>query len=227
MQRHQHRLSGQLALVLRRRVGAQFLQQRLQALVCREVDVAPQSREQVRTPLPEVEDARRQPPWVQAEAQHVEWRRQQLRVDADQQGRHRCVGRQQVPLAVHRQGRVRLVGLEQLLDGLARGVQCRIGQVALGEQRRIAGRRQQTVAFAQGDFQLLGKMQQHLAAGMGAAGLDEAQVARGNLRVAGQVELAEAASLAPLAQQDTYGMGMCIHGTDDRSARECRPLPDR
>ncbi|MCY1559255.1 hypothetical protein D9M68_962750 [compost metagenome] len=57
-------------------------------------------------------------------------------------------------------------------------------------------------------------MQEHLAAGLGAPGFDEAQVARGDIGLAGEVELTEAATLAPLAQQGADGVGMCSHGNE-------------
>jgi hypothetical protein len=59
---------------------------------------------------------------------------------------------------------------------------------------------EQAIAFAQGNLQLLGEQQQHLATGLGAPGFDETQVAGGNFGLAGEVELTQTTMLAPLAQ---------------------------
>ena len=66
---------------------------------------------------------------------------------------------------------------------------------------RVAGREQQRVALAQRHLELLGQVQHQLAAGLRAAGLDEAEVARRDAGLERQVELAEPAPLAPVAQQ--------------------------
>ena len=121
------------------------------------------------------------------------------------------------------------MGLEQLFDGLAGWSQRRVAQFVLAVQRGETGGAEQAIALAQGNLQLLGEMQQHLAAGLGASGFDEAQVAGGYLCLAGEVELAQAAPLAPLAplaQQGAGGLGI-VHGQHDSSVRSCRPLPGR
>jgi hypothetical protein len=57
------------------------------------------------------------------------------------------------------------------------------------------------VALAQRHFELLGETQDHLAAGERTAGFDEAEVPGGDLSIEGQLQLAEAAALAPLTQE--------------------------
>ena len=55
-------------------------------------------------------------------------------------------------------------------------------------------------------------MQQHLAARMGAAGFDKAQMPGRDAGVAGEIELAQAPALPPLAQQSTDGLPAIEHG---------------
>jgi hypothetical protein len=50
---------------------------------------------------------------------------------------------------------------------------------------------------------MIGEMQHELSAGPGATGLDETEVASGDLGTDGEVELAEAATLSPVAQEVT------------------------
>jgi hypothetical protein len=57
------------------------------------------------------------------------------------------------------------------------------------------------VALAQRHLELLGQPQQHVAAGPGPSGLQEAQMPGRGPGLEGEVELAQAAALAPLAQQ--------------------------
>jgi hypothetical protein len=74
-------------------------------------------------------------------------------------------------------------------------------QGELLERGRVAGRRQEPVALAQGHLQAGRQVQDHVGAGTGAARLDKAQVAGGDPREQRQVELAEAPAAAPVAQQ--------------------------
>ena len=82
-----------------------------------------------------------------------------------------------------------------------------IVQRALPVHRRIAGRHQQRIALAQRHFEPLGEPQHHLAAGLRAAGFDVAQVAGRDLGLVRQVELAQPAVLAPVAQMGAEGVG--------------------
>jgi hypothetical protein len=68
-------------------------------------------------------------------------------------------------------------------------------------ERRVARRQQQAVAIAQGDFEMIGEVQDHLAARARPTGLEEADVTGGDSRLERQLELAEAAALPPGAEQ--------------------------
>jgi hypothetical protein len=76
-----------------------------------------------------------------------------------------------------------------------------IASTARREDGGEAGGGQQGVAVAQWHLQLFGEVQHHVPAGLGAAGFKEAEMARGDFAHAGEVELADTAPLAPLAQQ--------------------------
>lgn len=89
-------------------------------------------------------------------------------------------------------------------------------------QRGEPGRRQQLVAVAQRDLELIGEVQHHLPARLRAARLDEGQVAGRHAGHRGQVELAETAAGAPQLQQ-LADAGQ--RGRDDATMRPCRPRP--
>ena len=100
--------------------------------------------------------------------------------------------------AVHRLGRVgsmqRVVVRAPPVHGHG-GI--RAGALPCGGE---AGRHEDGVPFPQRDLQVLGQTQNHVPAGLGAAGFEEAEVAGGNLGVERQVELAEPAALTPLTE---------------------------
>jgi len=102
-------------------------------------------------------------------------------------------------MAVERERLKGLLPLQHQIDGRAGGGQRRIGQRPLGKDRRIARRDREHVAFAHRHLELLGKVQQHVAARLRAPGFDEAQMPRGDAGVAGELELAQAPALAPFA----------------------------
>jgi len=187
-----------------------------------ELDLVAQARQHVGAPFGEVEDVGRDAPRVQAEADDVDRRRQQRRIDAVEELRQRAVAHHHVPAPVEGEGRIGPVPVEDDPDRLARRGQFGRGQAALGEDGRIAGRDQQHVALAHRHLQPLGQPQHHLAAGRGAAGLDEAEMARGDLRLAGQVELAHAPAAAPFAQ--VISDGRRGHGHPLSIDRRRRPL---
>jgi hypothetical protein len=137
---------------------------------------------------------------VQAEAQHVHGRLQQLGVHAGQQQGHDAVGHEQVPVPVHRQRRPGFVAVQDALHRRARiGHLGRIER-AFAVHRGIARGHQQSVALAQGYVQAMGQAQHHVAAGAGAARFHAAQVARRHVGRVCQVQLAQAPALAPVAQ---------------------------
>jgi len=117
--------------------------------------------------------------------------------------------REQCPVPVDRKRRVGFVARQQRVDRLPRGVERGIVERAFGEDRRIACGNQEDIAVAQRHVEPLGEMKHHLARGRGTPGFDKAQVARGNLRLAGEIELAQMTALAPLAQVFADGFGWC------------------
>ena len=92
------------------------------------------------------------------------------------------------------------MAFEDQLHRLARGGQGRVVQRALAVHGGVASRHQQCVALAQRDGQALAQAQHHVATGVGAAGLHEAHVPRGDVRLVGQLQLAQVPLLAPDAQ---------------------------
>ena len=98
------------------------------------------------------------------------------------------------------ESRIWLVALEHQLHRLAGGVERRVAQIALGKDRRESGGDEKHIPVAQRHFELLGEMQEHLAARLGAAGFEETQVTGRDVCLAGEVELAHAPAQAPVAQ---------------------------
>ena len=92
-----------------------------------------------------------------------------------------------------------------------------------------------TLRSRKGTSQPLRQLQHHLARRRRAAGLHEAQMTRGNLGVAGEIELAEMAALPPFAQviADMGGLGsfgscrggVCVHGGKPTMRNRQLPLP--
>jgi hypothetical protein len=105
--------------------------------------------------------------------------------------------------------------LERLADGRHLG---RVDRSLL-EGGREAGGQQEVVAVAQRYVELLGQMQHHLPARLRAARLQEAQVSRRDAGLEREVELAEAAPPAPVAQQRAEWDGGRAHGRTLASAR--------
>ena len=154
---------------------------------------------------------------VNAEAEHVDRWLEELRVDAVPEQRGGPVGLDQVPEPVDDQRRVRLVRLEQPLERLSKRLHhlAVVGQLQIG--RRKAAREQQSVALGDRQIEVLGQVDEELAARAGPAGLDEAQVLGRDVRVQGQRELAEAASRAPEADELARGPRLLI-GRDGHPA---------
>jgi hypothetical protein len=79
-------------------------------------------------------------------------------------------------------------------------------------------------------IEVLGQVDEELATGAGSAGLDEAQVLGRDVGVQGQLELAEATSPAPKADQLARGLGLLLglgdHPIDVSGASAQVPLPD-
>jgi hypothetical protein len=181
-------------------------------------DLAAEPAEQVGPPLAQVDDQRGHPGGVEADPEHVDRGSEQRRVGlADEHG-HGGVGVDQVPGPVHHHRRVRLVAGQDLAQGRPDRRHLRGVQGRLPEGGRVASGEQQMVALAQRHLELLAQPQQHVAAGPGPAGLQEAQVPGRDLRLEGEVELAEAAALAPLAQQLADGPRQRLGGGHGRTS---------
>src|ERR1051325_6025971 len=107
-------------------------------------------------------------------------------------------------MPVEGKSRIGLVPLDDEIDGFAHGLECWVVEPTLGKDRCITRRNQKNVALADRDFELFGKMQDHFAARHGTPGLKEAQMPRRNIGFQRQIQLAEAASLAPASQMLAY-----------------------
>ncbi|SAL12727.1 hypothetical protein AWB73_00416 [Caballeronia turbans] len=135
------------------------------------------------------------------QAKHVHRRREPLRMRRCDERCESRVGRDHRPVTIDGERRIRLVPLQHEIDRAPRGGELRIGQRALAIQRRITGRDEQRVARAQRHVQSLGEAHEHFAARQRAARFDEAQMARGHIGDAREIELAHASALPPFAQQ--------------------------
>ncbi len=184
-----------------RGVLGQFDLERAQVFVAGHRDLTTQSADDVLGPLGEVHDALRQTVRMQAGAQHVDGRLEQFGRDTVDQDRHRPVRGDELPSPVDEDRRVRLVTDEHPLDRGAHGLQ--LGRVEIGRvvRRRVARRDEQRVAGPQRHVEVIGEVEHHLAARTGTAGLDEAQVARRDPGIRGEIELAHPAARPPVAQQ--------------------------
>jgi hypothetical protein len=170
---------------------------------------------------------------VQADAKDVYRRLEQLRRDPGQERRKGAVGGDEPPVAVDREGGVGLVPGQHQLDRAPRRLECGVVQRPFGVERGEPGGGQERVAVAQRDLQPLGEAEQHLAAGLGAPGFEEADVAGGDVRLHREVELTQAPPLPPAAQQLTdlpgrvRGIARLHHtATIPRRAPQ-KPLPAR
>ena len=223
-QRHDDVLLGGRDIVRGRAIAPELLGERREHRIAARGHLLLQPLEQMGPPGREVPDARRKAARVQAEAQHVHRRRQEVGGRALHQDRHDAVVRHEVPVAIDRQRRIRFVSGEDPLDRAAHRSHGRVGQATLAVHRRVAGGHEQAVAFAQGHLQSMGEAQHHLAARQCAAGLDAAQVPRRDRGLAGEIELRQPAAQAPVAQQGAHGSRSGNgHGGHDSRARAAPP----
>ena len=218
------RLSGTIG---RRRIGAHFVQKIDERAIGGQLDLAAQAIKEMRAPFREIDDARREPLRMQRQPHRIQRRFQEIGGDPFVQFRQRAIARDDAPLPVEREGGVGLLALQHEIDRAAGGRQCGIGQRPFRENRCIARRHQEHVALAHRHVKLFGEMQQHVAARMGAAGFDKAQMPGRDPGVAGEIELAQAPALPPLTQQSTDGLSAIEH--DRRLAPAWAPfkLPRR
>ena len=110
-------------------------------------------------------------------------------------------------MSVDGERRARLVAAQHQLDDVARGSQRRIAERPRRVHRREAGGGEQAVALAQRHVEAVRQAQDHLAARRRAAGLEAAEVARRHVGLERQLELAEAAARAPVADLRADGRG--------------------
>jgi hypothetical protein len=128
-------------------------------------------------------------------------------------------------LPIERHGVERLVLAEQQLQRPPHLGHLRVFEAGLAVDRRITRRREHRVALAEGDVERAGQRQHHLAAGHGAARLDEAEMPGRHLRRDGQIELAHAPDPAPFAQQRTDDAGVSDHRQPPRPRSAGRKIP--
>ena len=95
---------------------------------------------------------------------------------------------------------------------LASGVESRVGERAPREDRRVTSGDQERIAFAERNRELFGQVQDHFATGSGSAGFEKAEMACGNFRFAGQIELRQMSALTPFAEKIPDGTSRCHHG---------------
>ena len=143
---------------------------------------------------------------MQADPQRVDRRFEQGRGDAvGEDGEGGRVGGHEIPAPVDDDGGKGLVAAEEPVEGIAhRGHLLRVERRG-GVHRRVAGGEQQAVALAERHVEAIGEVQHELAARLRTPGLHEAEVAGGHLGFNGEVELAEASPLSPVAQQRSDG----------------------
>lgn len=91
--------------------------------------------------------------------------------------------------------------MEDHVERIAHRLKFGVLEGALGEGWGVARAEQQSILLAERNLQPLEDPEQHLAARLRAAGLDEAQVAGRDPSVESQLELGNPPSLAPLTQQ--------------------------
>jgi hypothetical protein len=122
--------------------------------------------QQVGAPLREVDDPGCQPSRMQGQAQGVNRRDQQLRIDPVQQQGGAGVARDDLPVAVDDKGRIGAVAREQPLDSRPDVAHVRVVvvQCPLGVHRRVLGRKQQLVTLAERDVELVCQVKDHLPA---------------------------------------------------------------
>jgi hypothetical protein len=98
------------------------------------------------------------------------------------------------------------MAMEDHVERLAHRLELGVLEGALGEGRGVARGEQQSILLAERNLQSLEDPEQHLAARLRAAGLDEAQMAGRDPSLESQLELGDPPSLAPLTQDGPDGL---------------------
>jgi hypothetical protein len=117
---------------------------------------------------------------MQAGPQEVDRRREQGGVDLDHRGQlgHWAVDCDEIPGGIKYDRGVGLVCCKDPIERIAHGREFWSSEGPFGEGRSVAGREEELVSLPEWNVKLLGDRQEHLAAGLRAPGLDEAQMAR-------------------------------------------------
>jgi hypothetical protein len=147
--------------------------------------------------LGEVDDAGSEAVRVEEQSVDVERRAEFAQRNIAEEPLSGAVADDDVATSIECDGRERLVVLEHERGGVVNGAQVGSFEVGLSEGRSESSGQEESVLFAQRESESMGETQDHVAAGLGAAGLDEAQVARGDVGVDGELELAEAERATP------------------------------
>src|SRR5215469_16307282 len=137
---------------------------------------------------------------MQRHAQHIDRLLQQILIHSSQQQLDRLVSRYQPPMAIDSDRREGLVAGQHQVDSGAGCGECRVLEGALAKDRRVARRYQQYVSLAQGHVELLGEMQQHIAARLCSPSLEKRQMPGRYVGLQSEIELTEAATQTPLPQ---------------------------
>ena len=130
-----------------------------------------------------IDDLRHQ---LEADAEDVDRRVQQSRVDGRDERCYGGVCRDQVPVTVEDDSWIRLVTLQNPLQRFADRSEFRCSERVLRECGSMTSGKQQAVTFTKRNVESLAKAQQHVSPWLGAAGLDETQMARRYARIQGQ-----------------------------------------
>jgi len=121
---------------------------------------------------------------------------------------HRLVRHEDVPVPVEHHRGTRLLLAQHEPERLFHLRHLGRVQPGLAIDRRVAGGREQLVAAAQRHLQHPGEQLDHPAAGLSAAGLEEAQMARPDLGFDGQGELAHPPPLGHCLRSRPTGLGL-------------------
>ncbi len=187
-----------------------FLEQHAQVGVAGAFQLVVQAAQHVAAPLAEVHDLPGDSLGVQAQLHHVDGRLEELGLGRLEQQAHGVVRRDDVVEPVDHERGVGQVALQQQVERPPGGVHLGRIEGTRPVHGGVARGCQHGVALPQGDVQLLGQPQHHLAAGCGAPGLEKAQMARRQVGAVGQRLLAQVASLAP--QPEVVAEGRGRHG---------------
>src|ERR1700704_4013057 len=119
------------------------------------------------------------------------------------------VGLKQIPSAIDHDCRKGLLLRQHVVDGLADRGKRLCAEVGLGPNRRISGSQQELIGLPERNVECRRKAKHHLAAWLGAAELQETNVALRAASGHGQLKLREAAPPAPPSQARREGRRDC------------------